>query len=38
MCSIDGVDKLETRRDADLPDERVAATATANETCDWQLR
>lgn len=38
MCSIDGVDKLETRRDADFPDERVAATATANETCDWQLR
>jgi hypothetical protein len=38
MCSIDGVDKLETRPDADFPDERVAATATANETCDWQLR
>jgi hypothetical protein len=36
-CSIDGVDKIETRRDADFPDEKITATAIANETCHWTL-
>jgi hypothetical protein len=37
MCRIDGVDKIESRRDADVDDDRAVATATANQMCHWKL-
>jgi hypothetical protein len=38
MCAIGGVDKIESRKDADSPDDRDGATAFANATCHWKLR
>jgi len=38
LCNIDGQDKLESRREADVRDDRVGATADANAMCHWKLQ
>lgn len=37
-CAIDGDVKLRVERDGRLADERAAALAFTNETCEWELR
>ena len=38
LCNIDGQDKLESRREADVRDDRPGATADANAVCHWKLQ
>jgi hypothetical protein len=37
-CSVDKHPEIETRRDADLPDDRDGATSVANQACHWKLQ
>lgn len=38
FCAIDGTDTIESRRDANLPDDAAGATAIANAMCHWKLQ
>jgi hypothetical protein len=37
-CAVDGVDKIESRRETDVPEERGVATSEANQMCHWKLQ
>lgn len=38
LCNVDGQDKIESRREADVRDDRAGATEDANAMCHWKLQ